>query len=98
MLRPAVEPPGPRRLLARGPSRVTDKPGDACLTDGLDVNAVHVDVRGQGDGPPHALGDVVCGEWRDALVRCLGPLLVALKAHQPELGFDGPRADRKSVV
>src|SRR3712207_2585476 len=90
MLRPAIEPPGRRRLLARGPSGVTDKPGDACLTDRPDVYAVDVDVRGQGDGPPHALGDVVCGERHDPLVWRLGPLLVAPKAHQPELGFDRP--------
>ena len=46
MAGPAIESPAPQCLLARGPSGFTHKPGDAGLTHGLDVDAVHVDVRG----------------------------------------------------
>jgi hypothetical protein len=60
------------------------------LADGFDVDPVYVDVRGQGDSPPDTLGDVFGGERPDSPVRCFGLLLVAVEAHEAELGLGQP--------
>src|SRR4051794_38183849 len=60
------------------------------LAYGLDVDPVYVDVRGQGDSPPDALGNVFGGERPDSPVRRFGLLLVAVEAHEAELGLGQP--------
>lgn len=63
------------------------------LVAGADDDLVDVDVRGPGQGPADALGDVLGAERLHPLVYAGGGLLVAREANERELGLDHPGGD-----
>src|SRR5215216_6532557 len=81
---------------AMAPSCSVEVAGDLVgggLGHRADDHEVDVDMRGAGDGPDDAVGDVVGGQGLDTGVDVVGPGPVAGEAGEGELGLDHPGGD-----